>query len=233
MVLYEVCDAEKKSDSAFTLIELLVVVAVIAMLLSVMMPALTRAKEAGKRSVCLSNAKSLAAGWLVYVQENDGRFPISYASNDGWIRPIPGYITNPAQAPAALQDEAIEKGLLYPYMETTKVYRCPIAKKNEFRTYSMTHAMNGSSMAKDYGGIVLSKITEIKNTGSRIVFLDDYANDWDAAWIIYNNREQWWNTTPIRHGSGGNVFSFADGHSEFWAWKDESDDLPWPGNASI
>lgn len=211
----------KQDRSAFTLIELLVVIAVIALLLSVVMPALMRAKEMGKRSVCLFNAKGLTSGWLLYIQENDGRLPNSYTSDTGWIRAIPGYTTNPTQAPVSLQMEALEKGLLYPYVETAAIYRCPIAKKNELRTYGMSYAMNGSSMANSYGGTVLTKLNEIKNTGSRIVFLDGYASDWDGAWMIFDNREQWWNTTPIRHGSGGNVFSFADNHSEFWSWKDQ------------
>lgn len=210
----------KKAEAGFTLIELLVVIAVIALLLSVITPALKRAKEAGKRTVCLFNAKSLTTGWLLYVQENDSRFPKAYTANDGWIRAVTGYETNPEQAPEAMPLEALEKGLLFPYLGATDIFRCPVAKKEEMRTYSMTHALNGSLTAESYGGKVLTKINEIKHTGSRIVFLDDYIRDWDACWFIYNDRAEWWNATPVRHGAGGNVFSFADGHSEFWAWQD-------------
>lgn len=211
---------QKKEITAFTLIELLVVMAVIALLLSIIMPALKRAKEAGKRAVCLSNTKSLTTGWLLYVDENDGSFPKAYTADDGWIREVTGYPTNPQEAPASLQLEALEDGLLYPYLDVSGVFRCPVAKKEELRTYSMTHALNGNPMAQAYGGKVLTKFNELRSTGSRIVFLDDFIGDWDACWMIYNNREQWWNVTPIRHGAGGNVFSFADNHAEFWAWKD-------------
>jgi len=206
----------------FTLIELLVVIAIIALLLSMLMPALNRVKEAGKRAQCLFNVKSLATAWTVYVQENDGRFPNANTSDGGWIRAIPGFGTNPEAAPAALQIEALEKGLLFPYLNTPGVFRCPVAKKDELRTYSMTHALNGwDGVGPAYGGTILTKIHEIKNTGSRIVFLDDFIRDWDACWMVYNDRPQWWNTTPIRHGSGGNVYSFADTHSEFWSWSDQ------------
>jgi prepilin-type N-terminal cleavage/methylation domain-containing protein len=205
----------------FTLIELLVVIAIIALLLSVLLPALNRVKEAGKRAHCLFNVKSLATAWVLYVQENDGRFPRALTSDDGWIRAIPGYLFNPEEAPA-LQIEALEKGLLFPYVNTPDVFRCPVAKKDELRTYSMTHALNGwDGVGPAYGGEVLTRIHEIKNAGNRIVFLDDFIRDWDACWMIYNDREMWWNTTPIRHGSGGNVFSFADTHSEFWSWSDQ------------
>ena len=52
--------------------------------------------------------------------------------------------------------------------------------------------------------------------------MDDYIYDWDACWQIFYDRPQFWNTIPIRHGSGGNVYGFADGHSEFWTWQDQS-----------
>ena len=212
---------KRKQKTGFTLIELLVVIAIIALLLSILLPALSRVKESGKRSLCLFNVKSLATAWTIYVQENDGRFPKAHTADDGWIRVVAGYPTNPEQAPVDLQMEALEKGLLYPYLETTDIFRCPVAKKDELRTYSMTHALNGVPATANYGGKILTRTHEIKNAGTRIVFLDDFIRDWDACWMVFNDRPQWWNTTPIRHGSGGNVFSFADTHSEFWSWSDQ------------
>ena len=205
----------------FTLIELLVVIAIIALLLAILMPSLRRAKEAGKRAQCLYNVKSLTTGWTLYVQENDGRFPNANTSDDGWIRVVTGYPYDPENAPVELQLEALEKGLLFPYLGTTDIFRCPVAKKGEMRTYSMTHALNGVAGLSVGGGKILTRMDEIKNAGNRIVFLDDFIRDWDACWMIYNDRPEWWNTTPIRHGSGGNVFAFADTHSEFWTWRDQ------------
>jgi len=66
--------AEEKSK-AFTLIELLVVVAIIAVLVAILLPALTKAREAAKRTVCLSNQKQIAAGLVQYANENNDRFP--------------------------------------------------------------------------------------------------------------------------------------------------------------
>jgi len=53
----------------FTLIELLVVIAIIAVLMSILMPALNRAREQGKRSTCLSNLKQLTLAWIMYADE--------------------------------------------------------------------------------------------------------------------------------------------------------------------
>ncbi|MCF7958206.1 MAG: hypothetical protein K9M57_07150, partial [Phycisphaerae bacterium] len=172
--------------------------------------------------VCLNNVKRLGTGWLLYVMDNEEKMPLAYTrlpSAPGWINQVVGYRFNPWEASEELQIEAIKEGLLYPYMNTPDIYRCPIAKPNELRTYSMPHSMNGGHNGG--GGTIVTKSSQIMRPAERFLFLDDYINDWDACWQIYYDRPQLWNTTPIRHGSGGNVFGFADGHSEFWSWQHE------------
>ena len=64
-----------KKSEGFTLIELLVVIAIIAILMAILMPALNRVKEHGKRIVCQSNLKNLTLGWIMYADENEGKIP--------------------------------------------------------------------------------------------------------------------------------------------------------------
>ena len=61
------------SEGGFTLIELLVVIAIIALLMAVLLPALNRAREGGKRAVCLNNVKQLNVSWTMYAESNDDR----------------------------------------------------------------------------------------------------------------------------------------------------------------
>jgi len=64
-----------RQRSAFTLIELLVVISVIAILVALLLPALGRAKEAARISLCGSNLHQLALGALLYVEDYDGHVP--------------------------------------------------------------------------------------------------------------------------------------------------------------
>src|SRR3954462_13201077 len=64
-----------KSIGGFTLIELLVVIGIIAILASLLLPALAHAKERGRRTVCLSNLRQLGMAIHAYAADNDGNIP--------------------------------------------------------------------------------------------------------------------------------------------------------------
>ena len=53
--------------TGFTLVELLVVISIIALLMAILLPALNKAREQGKRIVCLSNLKQLTLAWMNYA----------------------------------------------------------------------------------------------------------------------------------------------------------------------
>ncbi len=210
---------------AFTLIELLVVIAIIAILMSVLMPALNRAREMGRRAVCLNNTKTLALVWTLYCSENDGLMPPSQGvATSGWVHGLSGtYLSRPVEAPIEDQLAAIHAGCLYPFTKADKVYRCPVAKKYEMRTYSASPAMNGYSPEAEVSretGLIQVNLNRMKQLASRLIFIDDYGENWDAMFYIWYKQARWWNPVPMRHGKG-TVASFADGHSDFHPWKDE------------
>ncbi len=63
------------SRKAFTLIELLTVIAIIALLISILMPAMGRAREMARRTVCQTNVRTIAQGSITYAAGNNSRFP--------------------------------------------------------------------------------------------------------------------------------------------------------------
>src|SRR5262245_26150029 len=83
---------------AFTLIELLVVVAIIAILASLLLPALARAKEKARSIKCLSNEKQIGLGYLLYASDNSDYLPLAAHEGDAapcqWFFEISPYIAN-------------------------------------------------------------------------------------------------------------------------------------------
>src|ERR1051325_6920158 len=81
-----VCDVKKTRSKAFTLIELLVVVAIIALLISILLPSLSRARELSKRATCAANLHGIAHAMYIYAQDGD-KFP-ALASTGGVLTTI-------------------------------------------------------------------------------------------------------------------------------------------------
>lgn len=77
----------------FTLIELLVVIAIISLLVSILMPSLTKVKELARRTVCASNLKNIGTACNVYAEEYNGFLPLHMTNPDGAISPssAPGF----------------------------------------------------------------------------------------------------------------------------------------------
>ena len=72
---YPIGQSQRTKVSGFTLIELLVVIAIIAILAAILFPVFARAKEAAKKSVCLSNLKQLGLGMTMYNADYDDEYP--------------------------------------------------------------------------------------------------------------------------------------------------------------
>jgi len=211
----------------FTLIELLVVIAIIAVLMAILMPALNRVREQGKRAVCLSNLKQLATAWIMYADDNDDILvngAIGYSnSNQSWgdHRNELAWVDEYSNSDTDIQIRGIRNGALWPYLKDEGIYRCPTGRRGQALTYAIMFSMNSVCHTEVQGvlGAHIKKRSEIHNPAPpyRIVFIDEGWMTPDAYAVNYTT-EQWWDDPPVRHGDG-TTLSFADGHSEHWKWK--------------
>jgi prepilin-type N-terminal cleavage/methylation domain-containing protein len=71
------------SRRAFSLLELLITIAIIALLAALLLPAISRAKESGRRVACLNNVRQINLALQLYADENEGSFP-AYSTTQHW-----------------------------------------------------------------------------------------------------------------------------------------------------
>ena len=75
----KITDKSARTNTAFTLIELLVVIAIIAILAAILFPVFAKAKEAAKKTACLSNQKQFFTAFKLYVADYDDNYKIGRA----------------------------------------------------------------------------------------------------------------------------------------------------------
>jgi prepilin-type N-terminal cleavage/methylation domain-containing protein/prepilin-type processing-associated H-X9-DG protein len=164
-------DVVYRDVEGFTLIELLIVIAIIALLMAILVPALSRAKEMGKRAVCLNQIKQVQLGWSLYVDDNDDKVPAAdigvdigggappYLRGIAWYNvphtwntnsnPTDGSTGAPHDLTVAFPNpkevdwqHSIACGRIFRYIKNYKVYQCPVGEKGAYVTYTMSHAFN-------------------------------------------------------------------------------------------
>ncbi len=118
----------------FTLIELMVVMAIIALLASLLLPALSNAKRRAQSAACINNLHQLGLALNLYVEDNDTHLPVC-----AW--PLPSQGTNSPPLPSITN-------ALMPYVKSREVFRCPADTSifpNEHTSYEWNGWLNGAS----------------------------------------------------------------------------------------
>jgi prepilin-type N-terminal cleavage/methylation domain-containing protein/prepilin-type processing-associated H-X9-DG protein len=114
---------------AFTLIELLVVIAILALLAALLLPALGKAKEAGRATACIGHLRQIGIALQLYVDNNNNRLPVMRDK-------LPGTNAPPADAPPSV-DVVLKSEL-----GNTNVLRCPSDRAQIFEQTGSSYAWN-------------------------------------------------------------------------------------------
>ncbi|NSW58243.1 MAG: DUF1559 domain-containing protein [Armatimonadetes bacterium] len=183
------------SRRGFTLIELLVVIAIIAILAAILFPVFARAREKARQSSCSSNAKQLALGHLMYVQDYDEMF--SGRGKTGGVVPDRSWMK-----------------LIEPYIKNTQIFICPSdSGPHAWRDGTSSYGINCRAIGADSPCYRLADLTKPAETA----LLQDHDNACAKAGATCAcgcggvPSLQTRIATGCRHNEGANV-AFCDGH---------------------
>lgn len=233
---------------AFTLIELLVVIAIIAILAALLLPTSNRVNASARGAACLNNSKQLGLAWHLYSDDNAG-WLVNNGVADGWpVHTSPEtYLTVETpnwvygwmdwdRTPDNTNGQLIANGLLFPYTQERKLYKCPADRyvsvkqssggiTERVRSVSMNAFIRGSARPGVFwvpGFASYAKESDITAPPQLWVFADENADTINDGWLmimIETADPNQWGDVPGSYHNGACVFSFADGHNEMHKWR--------------
>lgn len=209
----------KRSLGAFTLIELLLVIAIIAVLISLLIPSLGKARQMARGAACLGNLRSIGQAVVMYCDANKEHFPISSHTAGGLLKP----------------DGWLES--LQPYGIANTARLCPA---DPARLLKLTSYATNEHFEPLTPGIDFNPITRKPIPGGRPMPFDRVGLLPRPASVIYAYEPEGEGTTDhlvthafatpkdlkaaiaVTRHLGATNFLFADGHARAWAWSDLS-----------
>ena len=182
----------QRHGAAFSLIELLVVIAVVALLASLMMPALGRARSMGRSSACLSNLRQMGVAWHLYLADHGDRVPDRRDLKRDLMGGYQPWSTWPKSDPRAGWSAVVLGSLL----ASKPVWQCPGV---------MSGPITRLDQVRQWGGTDTNRSTEVTYWMWRFDRMDDPVpvdNFWGRT--VDESLAGWWlSGNPLAVAGGG------------------------------